>query len=159
MSAPQPLAEGRRDIPLHGSLPVRVLLLIDVGDLVAELGANGVPDTTWYIDGLRLSVLRVLSQLCMSCPKGSRVEWATRFFDSRHGGVGKTPAELKARLRSRQALQGTRGFKRVTQDSFEAFGNACLAVACGLQGDPLARDREAALRRWSHARKKKHSNW
>lgn len=159
MSAPQPLAEGRREIQLHGSLPVRVLLLIDVGDLVVEKGANGVPDTALYIDGLRLSVVRVLSQLCISCPRSSRVEWATRFFDSRHGGVGKTPAELKARLRSRQALQGTRGFKRVTQESFEAFGNACLAVACGLQGDPIACDREAALRRWSHARKKKPSNW
>lgn len=158
MSAPQPLAEGRREIPLHGSMPVRVLVLIDVGDLVVGKNANGVPDTARYIDGLRLSVVRVLTQLCISCPQGLWVEWAARFFDSRRGGVGKTPAELKARLRSRQAVQSTRGFTRATQASFEAFGSACLAVACGLQGDPVGRDREAALRRWSHARKKQPSS-
>lgn len=114
--------------------------------------------TTGFIDALRLSVLRVLSQLSLSCAPGTYVEWAPRFFDSRHSGVGKTPAELRARLRSRLQAQGGkqgkwRGFTRLTQESFRAFGDTCLAMACGVQGDPLARDRQAALRRWSHGRK------
>lgn len=155
VSAPGPLAVGprdRNDTPLHGSCTTRVLILIDVAELAAEKSANGALGTAGFIDGLSLSVLRVLTQLCLSCPNDSWVEWAPRFFDSRHGGVGKTPAELKARLRARQAAQGTRGFARVTHASFQAFGDACLAMACGTQGDPLLRDRESALRRWAHGR-------
>lgn len=156
MSAPGPLAVGprdRNDTPLHGSCTTRVLMLIDIAELAAEKSTNGALGTAEFIDGLSLSVLRVLTQLCLCCPKDSWVEWAPRFFDSRHGGVGKTPAELKARLRARQAAQGTRGFARVTHASFQAFGDACLAMACGTQGDPLRRDRESALRRWARGRK------
>lgn len=162
MSVFQPLAAERRDrgdTVLHGSCAARVLILIDIAELPVRKGANGELDTARFVDGLRLSVLRVLTQLTLSCPQDSWVDWATRFFDSRQGGIGKTPAELKARLRSRQAAQGTRGFARATQASFEAFGDACLAVACGIQGDPLARDREAALRRWSRGRKKPPPTW
>lgn len=166
---------GRRS-SFQGASPcsARLLVLIDVGHLAqthseqkganvdAAAGAHQAQSprsspaaaSTAFVDGLRLSVLRVLSQLSLSCPPDSCVEWAARFFDSRHSGVGKTPSELKARLRSRQAAQGTRGFTRLSQASFQTFGDACLAVACGVQGDPLARDRQAALRRWSHGRKK-----
>lgn len=174
MSAAQPLAVGQRGLdeePLVGSCTARVLILIDVAELPAaaetEKRANGVsrrPDApataaAGIVDGLCLGVLRVLTQLCLSCPLNSWVEWAPRFFDSRHSGVGKTPAELKARLRTRQAAQGVRGFRRVTQASFRAFGDACLAIACGTQGDPLARDRETALKRWAHGQKKHPTRW
>lgn len=166
---------GRRSTFQEASTcSVKVLVLIDVGHLAqtysdqkgANVGAPGrcqtqpslssspVAASTVFVDGLRLSVLRVLSQLSLSCPPDSCVEWAARFFDSRHSGVGKTPLELKARLRSRQAAQGTRGFTHLSQASFQKFGDACLAVASGVQGDPLARDRQAGLRRWSHGRKK-----
>ncbi|CAM9580439.1 unnamed protein product [Ectocarpus fasciculatus] len=168
MSATQPPAEDERsriEEPLVASCTARVLLLIDIAQLPAaaeyETGANGASRTAAaaVVDGLQLSVLRVLSQLCLSCSPNSWVEWAPRFFDSRNGGVGKTPAELKARLRSRQAAQSVRGFKRVTQSSFRAFGDACLAVACGTQGDPLARDREIALKRWARGQKKQCPTW
>ena len=172
MSVAQPLAVGRinRDEDaLVGSCTARVLILIDIAELAAAAavetgkGANGASaagraahatEAAAGVDGLRLSVLRVLTQLCLSSPVNSWVEWAPRFFDSRHGGVGKTPAELRARLRSRQAVQSVRGFRRVTHASFSAFGDACLAMACGTQGDPLARDRETALRRWAQGQKK-----
>ncbi|CBJ27269.1 expressed unknown protein [Ectocarpus siliculosus] len=168
MSATQPLAEDERsrpEEPLVASCTARVLLLIDIAQLPAaaeyETGANGASRiaAAAVVDGLQLSVLRVLSQLCLSCSSNSWVEWAPRFFDSRKCGVGKTPAELKARLRSRQAAQSVRGFRRVTQGSFRAFGDACLAVACGTQGDPLARDREIALRRWARGQKKHSPTW
>lgn len=165
MSAPQPMAAGKRgrdDTPLHGSCAARVLVLVDVAELSGEKSSNGIgasSSAALFIDGLRLSVLRVLTRLCVSCPQESWVEWATRFFDSRRCGVGKTPAELKARLRSRQAAQGTRGFTRLTQASFRAFGDACLAVACGVHGDPLARDRDVALRRWAHGRNQRRHAW
>ena len=165
MSLSQPLAAGRRsrnEEPLAGSCTARVLILIDIAELpaAAEKRANGGASArtaraaAGVVDGLRLSVLRVLTKLCLSCPANSWVEWAPRFFDSRPGGVGKTPAELRARLRSRQGPQGVRGFRKVTQASFTTFGDACLAMACGVQGDPLARDRETALRRWAHGQKK-----
>lgn len=167
MSLSQPLAAGRRsgdEKPLVGSCTARVLILIDIAELpaAAEKRANGAASgraaraAAGVVDGLRLSVLRVLTQLCHSCPANSWVEWAPRFFDSRPFGVGKTPAELKARLRSRQVPQGVgvRGFRKVTQASFSTFGDACLAMACGVQGDPVARDRETALRRWAHGQKK-----
>lgn len=168
MSATQPLVEDERsrpEEPLVASCTARVLLLIDIAQLPAaaeyETGANGASRiaAAAVVDGLQLSVLRVLSQLCLSCSSNSWVEWAPRFFDSRKCGVGKTPAELKARLRSRQAAQSVRGFRRVTQGSFRAFGDACLAVACGTQGDPLARDREIALRRWARGQKKNSPTW
>lgn len=183
MSLAQPLAAGRgkkqSDTPCgpleqHGVCSsyaagtIRVIVLIDVSQLAtpsSRKGANNEQaqhnddNTAPLLDSLRLSVLRVLSQLSISCAQDSSyIEWAARFFDSRQGGVGKTPAELKARLRSRQggstagAARG--GFKRLTQTSFREFGDACLAVACSIQGDPLARDRAVALRRWSHGRKK-----
>eukprot|EP00903_Cladosiphon_okamuranus_P005355 g5350.t1 len=173
MSSSQPLAvEGRGgdEETLVGSCTARVLILIDIAELpsAAEKRANGAASgrgarasaAAGVVDGLRLSVLRVLTQLCLSCPANSWVEWAPRFFDSRPGGVGKTPAELRARLRSRQVPQGVgvgvgvRGFRKVTQASFSAFGDACLGMVCGVQGDPLARDRETALRRWAHGQKK-----
>lgn len=150
----------------HGSCAARVLILIDIadlasaknapnGDLSSECVAAAAPSAARFVDTLRLSVLRVLTQLCEARARdGHRVEWATRFFDSRPAGIGKTPAELKAKLRSRQAAQGTRSFGRVTQASFEAFGDACEAVACGVLGDPLARDRDTALRRWRHGQRK-----
>lgn len=176
MSAAHRLAVGQRgrdEEPIVGSCTARVLILIDLATLPAatetEKRANGgasrpaatstAPATAGIVDGLRLGVLRVLTQLCLSCPLNSWVEWAPRFFDSRHGGVGKTPAELKARLRTRQAVPGVRGFRRVTQASFRAFGDACLAITCGIQGDPLARDRETALRRWAHGQKKHPTKW
>ena len=165
MSLGQPLAAGRRsrgEEPLVGSCTAQVLILIDVAELpaAAEKRANGAASgrtaraAAGVVDGLRLGVLRVLTNLCLSCPANSWVEWAPRFFDSRPGGVGKTPAELRARLRSRQVPQGVRGFRKVTQASFTTFGDACLEMACGVQGDPLARDRETALRRWAHGQKK-----
>lgn len=172
MSLSQPLAAGRRsrdEEPLVGSCTARVLILIDIAELpaaaAAEKRANGsAPGGTaraaaGVVDGLRLSVLRVLTRLCLSCPVSSWVEWAPRFFDSRPGGVGKTPAELRARLRSPQVPQGVRGFRKVTQASFATFGDACLAMVCGTQGDPLARDRETALRRWAHGQKKHPPTW
>lgn len=163
MSIPHPVDPGKKEwgnISLHGSCATRVLVLIDIADWVdIENGANDATDSALFLDRLRLSVLRVLTQLCLSCPQDSWVEWAPRLFDSRHGGVGKTPAELSARLRSRRAAQGTRGFTRVSRSSFEAFGDAALAVACGTQGDPLLRDREAALRRWNRGRKKQALTW
>lgn len=170
MSLSQPLAAGRcrRDEePLVGSCTARVLILIDIAELpsATEKGANGAASgptaraAAGVLDDLRLSVLRVLTQLCLSCPVHSWVEWAPRFFDSRPGGVGKTPAELRARLRSRQVHQGVRGFRKVTQASFSSFGDACLAMVCGIQGDPLARDRETALRRWAHGQKKHPPTW
>ena len=149
---------------LVGSCTARVLILIDIAELpvAAEKRANGAASgraasgrtAAGIVDGLRLSVLRVLTQLCLSCPTNSWVEWAPRFFDSRPGGVGKTPAELRARFRSRKVPQGVRGFRKVTQASFSTFGDVCLAMTCGTQGDPLARDRETALRRWAHGQKK-----
>ncbi|CAN0327888.1 unnamed protein product, partial [Ectocarpus sp. 12 AP-2014] len=57
------------------------------------------------------------------------------------------------------AAQSVRGFRRVTQGSFRAFGDACLAVACGTQGDPLARDQEIASRRWARGQKKRSPTW
>lgn len=152
------------------SCSTRVLVLINVSKL-AQISQQNEQDTninhqkhytaaaaaasaTAVVDGLRLSVLRVLSQLSLTCPQDSCVEWAVRFFDSRHGGIGKTPSELKARLRSRRAAPVQRGFTRLSRESFQAFGDACVTVACGLQGDPLARDRQLALRRWSHGRAK-----
>ncbi len=184
MSVAQPLAVGLRnrdEDALEGSCTARVLILIDIAELPAaaaaatansaaetEKRANGAyaagraahaTEAAAAIDGLRLGVLRTLTQLCLSCPANSWVEWAPRFFDSRHGGVGKTPAELRARLRSRQAVQGVRGFRRVSHASFSAFGDACLAMACGTQGDPLARDRETALRRWAQGQKKHPQSW
>lgn len=167
MSASQPLAvsrRGRDEQPLAASCTARVLLLIDIAGLpaAAERGKGGISSSrnaATVVDGLRLSILRVLTQLCLSCPANSWVEWAPRFFDSRPCGVGKTPAELRARLRSRQAAQGVRGFPRVTQSSFRAFGDACLAMACGTYGDPLARDRDTALRRWAHGQKKQPPTW
>ncbi|CAN0091694.1 unnamed protein product [Scytosiphon promiscuus] len=167
MSASQPLAVSRRaqdKESLAASCTARVLVLIDVAGLPAAAerekgGINASRNSATVVDGLRLSILRVLAQLCLSCRENSWVEWAPRFFDSRYGGVGKTPAELKARLRSRQAAQGVRGFRKVTQASFRAFGDACLAMACGTYGDPLARDRVTALRRWAHGQKKHPSTW
>ena len=139
---------------LHGSCAARVLILIDTADFASKNGAGGsARDAAICVDSVRLSVLRVLLQLCRSCPQDSWLEWATRFFDSRHSGVGKTPSELRARLRSRLSARPNRGFTRVTQASFQAFGEACLAVSCGVQGDPLARDLETALKRWIHRRK------
>lgn len=142
---------------ITSSCSVRVVVLIDVCQLAARRGNDDV-ESAKFIDGLRLSVLRILAQLSVSCPGGSYVEWATRFFDSRYHGIGKTPSELKARLRSRKAAQGTRGFTCLTQKSFQAFGDACLAVACGMQGDPLACDHELALKRWSNWQKKASQN-
>lgn len=167
MSLSQPLAAGKRcrdEGPLVGSCTARVLILIDIAELPAAAAAEKRANrdasgrTAWaaagVVDGVRLSVLRVLTQLCLSCPVDSWVEWAPRFFDSRPGGVGKTPSELRARLRSRQVPLGVRGFRKVTQASFATFGETCLAMVCGNQGDPLARDRENALRRWAHGQKK-----
>lgn len=148
----------QRNTSLLESSSNRVIVLVDVCHLASPKGANTL-DTSKYIDGLRLSVLRILVQLSLSCTQDFFVEWTTRFFDSRHDGVGKTPAELKARLRSRKVAQGARGFTRLTKASFQAFGDACLAVVCGLQGDPLARDHETALRRWYHGRKKELQKW
>lgn len=148
------MIHGNNTSPMESSCAGRVLVLIDVSRLAAQQGANDL-EAAKFIDSLRLSLLRILAQFSLSCPKDSWVEWSTRFFDSRHDGVGKTPSELKARLRSRKASQGKRGFTRLTRATFEAFGNACLAVACGLQGDPLARDHEVSLRRWSRGRKEK----
>lgn len=188
MSVAQALPVGLRnrdEDALEGSCMARVLILIDIAELPAaasadaaaaaadaaaatEKRANGASgagraahatESAAAVDGLRLGVLRTLTHLCLSCPANSWVEWAPRFFDSRDGGVGKTPAELRARLRSRQAVQGVRGFRRVTHASFSAFGDACLAMACGTQGDPLARDRETALRRWAHGQKKHPQSW
>lgn len=170
MPLSQPLAAGRSSLdgePPVGSCAARVLILIDVADFpaVAEKRANVAAAgrtaraAAGVVDALRLSVLRVLTQLCLSCPADSWVEWAPRFFDSRPGGVGKTPAELRARLRSRQVPQGVRGFRKATQASFTTFGDTCLAMVCGIHGDPLARDRETALRRWAHGQKKHPPTW
>lgn len=148
------------DLVMLGSCAARVSILIDVADFAAKKGPTGsARDATLCVDGLRLSVLRVLTQLYSSCPKDSWLEWSTHFFDSRHNGIGKTPSGLRARLKSRLASRRNRGFTRVSHTSFQAFGEACLAVAVGVQGDPLARDQETALKRWARGRKDQPPEW
>lgn len=143
------------NLAIRRSCATRVSILIDVGEFAAEKSPIGsARDATLFVDGLRLSVLRVLTQLYSSCPRDSWLEWSTHFFDSRHSGIGKTPSGLRARLKSRLlASRRNRGFTRVSHTSFQAFGEACLAVVVGIQGDPLARDREIALKRWARGRK------
>lgn len=149
-------ATAKDDLAMRGSCAARVSILIDVAEVAAKKSPTGsARDVTLFVDGLRLSVLRVLTQLYSSCPEDSWLEWSTHFFDSRHSGIGKTPSGLRARLKSRLASRRNRGFTRVSHTSFQAFGEACLAVAVGVQGDPLARDRETALKRWARGRKER----
>ncbi|CAN0106802.1 unnamed protein product, partial [Discosporangium mesarthrocarpum] len=144
----------------HGICLVRALVLIDLSPLLVTKHGDWVTAATIFLDALRLSVLRILVQLHLHCPKESWVEWSYRFFDSRRDGVGKTPRQLKARLRSRLRANGasrrTRGFTRLDKSSFHAFSEACLAIICAVQDDPLLRDQAAVFRRWAHGRRQPH---
>ncbi|CAM9379691.1 unnamed protein product, partial [Choristocarpus tenellus] len=139
-------------ISTMGICAVRVLLLIDISPALTARGDDCATLTTLFLDGLRLSILRVMIQNYFSCPDDSRVEWCYWFFDSRSEGIGKTPLELRARLRSRLPRK-RRGFAHFDKSSFRVFGEDCLAMICAVQDDPFLRDQTAILRRWSQGKR------
>lgn len=107
--------------------PSKAVLLVDISPFATASSLT----SSLVIDSILLSCTRTLRQLYTKC-QGAPFEWCFQLFDSRAGGVGKTPMQLLSSSRSSKEKRrggGGQRFRQLDAGSLRALSQACTRAA------------------------------